>query len=78
MARPATPTTRFWHRPDHTFLFLARAFAPILAAKEAAAIIDIHSALSWWAVACIYSATKAALWSATNSLRLSSLPKACR
>ncbi|MCK3769772.1 SDR family oxidoreductase [Microbacterium aerolatum] len=52
-------------------LFLARAFAPILSAKSGnTAIIDIHSALSWLAVAGIYSATKAALWSATNSLRL--------
>ena len=51
-------------------LFLARAFAPILSARKESVIIDIHSALSWWAVAGIYSATKAALWSATNSLRL--------
>lgn len=56
-------------------LFLARAFAPILSAKAGnTAIIDIHSALSWWAVAGIYSATKAALWSATNSLRLELQP----
>lgn len=51
-------------------LFLARAFAPVLSAKEESVLIDIHSALSWYAVAGIYSATKAALWSATNSLRL--------
>lgn len=57
-------------------LFLARAFAPILAARGGnTAIIDIHSALSWWAVAGIYSATKAALWSATNSLRLELHPQ---
>ena len=55
-------------------LFLTRAFAPVLSANEASAIIDIHSALSWWAVAGIYSATKAALWSATNSLRLELAP----
>lgn len=56
-------------------LFLARAFAPILSAKgQNTAIIDIHSALSWYAVAGIYSATKAALWSATNSLRIELLP----
>jgi NAD(P)-dependent dehydrogenase (short-subunit alcohol dehydrogenase family) len=55
-------------------LFLARAFAPILATKEETVIIDIHSALSWYAVAGIYSATKAALWSATNSLRLELAP----
>ena len=55
-------------------LFLARAFAPILAAKKETVIIDIHSALSWYAVAGVYSATKAALWSATNSLRLELAP----
>lgn len=56
-------------------LLVARAYAPLLAAKgEGAAIIDIHSALSWWAVAGIYSATKAALWSITNSLRLELKP----
>lgn len=56
-------------------LFLARAFAPVLSAKKASAVIDIHSALSWYAVAGIYSATKAALWSATNSLRLELAPR---
>ncbi|GIE98722.1 SDR family oxidoreductase [Paractinoplanes rishiriensis] len=56
-------------------LFLARAFAPILSAKAGnTAIIDIHSALSWYAAAGIYSATKAALWSATNSMRLELKP----
>lgn len=56
-------------------LFLARAYAPILSAKGGnTAIIDIHSALAWYASAGIYSATKAALWSATNSLRLELQP----
>lgn len=55
-------------------VFLARAYAPLLANREGAAIIDVHSALSWYAVNGIYSATKAALWSATNSLRLELLP----
>ncbi|WP_026554432.1 SDR family oxidoreductase [Arthrobacter sp. 35W] len=55
-------------------LFLARAFAPILSAKDESVIIDIHSALSWYATSGIYSATKAALWSATNSLRLELAP----
>lgn len=55
-------------------LFLARAFAPILSTNTPATIIDIHSGLSWYAVAGIYSATKAALWSATNSLRLELAP----
>lgn len=56
-------------------LFLARAFAPVLTANDESILIDIHSALSWWAVAGIYSATKAALWSATNSLRLELAPR---
>lgn len=52
-------------------LFLARAYAPLLSAHEGeTAIIDIHSAMAWFAVGGIYSATKAALWSATNSLRV--------
>lgn len=56
-------------------LFLARAYAPFLSAHGgSAAIIDIHSALAWYAVAGIYSASKAALWSATNSLRLELQP----
>lgn len=55
-------------------LFLSRAFAPILTANAPAALINIHSALSWYAVAGIYSATKAALWSTTNSLRLELAP----
>lgn len=56
-------------------LFIARAFAPVLSAKDESVLIDIHSALSWYAVAGIYSATKAAFWSATNSLRLELAPE---
>ncbi|MFF5790602.1 SDR family oxidoreductase [Paeniglutamicibacter sp. NPDC012692] len=55
-------------------LFVARAFAPVLSANDNSVLIDMHSALSWYAVAGIYSATKAALWSATNSLRLELAP----
>lgn len=55
-------------------LNLTRAFAPVLAEKDGAVLINIHSALSWYAVAGIYSATKAALWSMTNSVRLELAP----
>ncbi|WP_317230424.1 SDR family oxidoreductase [Clavibacter sp. MX14-G9D] len=55
-------------------VLLTRAFAPVLSAAEGAALIDIHSALSWYAVAGAYSASKAALWSATNSFRLELAP----
>lgn len=56
-------------------LFLARAFAPILTSNDVSTLVQIHSLLSWYAVAGIYSATKAALWSATNSLRLELTPR---
>ncbi len=56
-------------------VLLSRAFAPILTSKDQAAIINIHSALSWYAMAGAYSAAKAALWSATNSLRLELHPQ---
>ena len=51
-------------------LAVAQAFAPILGANGGGALIDIHSALSWHAGGNAYSATKAAFWSITNSLRL--------
>src|SRR6185503_5140010 len=44
--------------------------APVLAANGGGALVDIHSALSWLARGGAYSASKAALWSLTNSLRL--------
>jgi NAD(P)-dependent dehydrogenase (short-subunit alcohol dehydrogenase family) len=51
-------------------LRVARAFAPVLAANGGGALVDIHSVLSWAAGAGAYGASKAALWSITNSLRL--------
>ena len=54
-------------------LEVARAFAPVLARNGGGALIDIHSALSWLARGGVYSATKAAFWSVTNSLRLALL-----
>lgn len=55
-------------------LRVARAFAPILAANGGGALVDIHSALSWLPGFGGYGATKAALWSITNSLRLELAP----
>ncbi|MFI8075339.1 SDR family oxidoreductase [Streptomyces sp. NPDC086033] len=56
-------------------VFLARAFAPILAAKPDSVLVDVHSVASWYAFGGVYSASKAALWSATNSLRIELAPK---
>ncbi|WP_138944952.1 SDR family oxidoreductase [Plantibacter sp. M259] len=55
-------------------LFMTRAFTPVLATAENAALINIHSVASWYAGAGVYSASKAAIWSATNSLRLELAP----
>jgi NAD(P)-dependent dehydrogenase (short-subunit alcohol dehydrogenase family) len=51
-------------------LELARAFAPVLAAQGGGAVIDIHSGRSWISGLGAYSASKAAFWGLTNSLRL--------
>jgi len=56
-------------------LLLARGFAPVLKGHNDAAIINIHSLLSWYATAGVYSVSKAALWSATNALRLELAPE---
>ena len=55
-------------------LRIAKAFAPILAANGGGALVDIHSVMSWVAGGGAYGATKAALWSITNSLRLEMAP----
>ncbi|ARB27401.1 SDR family oxidoreductase [Pseudomonas tolaasii] len=48
------------------------AFAPILAANGGGAVVNMHSALSWVNLpnTITYSASKAAVWSLTNGLRL--------
>ncbi|MER7501428.1 SDR family oxidoreductase [Nonomuraea pusilla] len=56
-------------------LRVARAFAPILAANGGGALVDMHSLLSWGAGAGAYGASKAALWSVTNSLRVELAPQ---
>ena len=56
-------------------VLLARAFAPILAAKPQSVLVDVHSVASWYGFGGTYSASKAALWSATNSLRLELAPR---
>jgi NAD(P)-dependent dehydrogenase (short-subunit alcohol dehydrogenase family) len=53
----------------------AKSFAPVLARNGGGAIVDVLSALSWLAVSGGYSASKAALWSVTNSLRLELAPQ---
>jgi NAD(P)-dependent dehydrogenase (short-subunit alcohol dehydrogenase family) len=61
--------TNFWGP-----ILVTRAFAPLIAANGGGAIVNMHSALSWVGVGS-YSATKAALWSASNSTRVELAPQ---
>lgn len=51
-------------------LAVAGAFAPALATNGGGALLNVLSVLSWIGIGDGYSATKAALWSATNTQRL--------
>ncbi|MFC7362269.1 SDR family oxidoreductase [Nocardioides astragali] len=53
---------------------VAAAFADRVA-ERSGAIVNVASALSWFALGGSYSASKAALWSATDSLRLELAPR---
>ncbi|MEU9170593.1 SDR family oxidoreductase [Streptomyces sp. NPDC048420] len=56
-------------------LLVTRAFVPIIERNGGGHILNVHSVLSWLGVAGSYSASKAALWSQTNSLRLDLKPR---
>ncbi|MGM1059364.1 SDR family oxidoreductase [Saccharothrix sp. Mg75] len=56
----------------------ARAFVPIIERNGGGHLLNVASALSWAALSGAYSASKAALWSQTNSLRLDLLPRGIR
>jgi len=55
-------------------LEVANAFAPVLAGRGGA-LVNVLSVLSWWGAMDAYSATKAALWSATNTQRVAHLAR---
>ncbi len=49
---------------------VARAFSPVLARHPSSSLINVLSVLSWLAYGKGYEISKAAAWSATNSLRV--------
>lgn len=49
---------------------VAQAFAQVLGRHDESLMVNMHSVFSWLAGAGAYGASKAALWSVTNSLRL--------
>ncbi|MES9525826.1 SDR family oxidoreductase [Streptomyces capoamus] len=56
-------------------LLVTRAFVPVIERNGGGHVLNVHSALSWLADGTPYSASKAALWSQTNSLRLELRPR---
>lgn len=58
-------------------LYVTRALAPVIERNGGGHILNVHSVLSWVSIpgAEAYSASKAALWSQTNSLRLALKPR---
>jgi len=64
--------THFWGTLDVT-----RTFSPVLAANGGGAIVNVLSALSWFAApgTGAYAAAKAAAWNMTNSVRLELAPQ---
>jgi NAD(P)-dependent dehydrogenase (short-subunit alcohol dehydrogenase family) len=50
-------------------LAMASAFADRIA-ERSGVIVNVSSVLAWWPVGATYGVTKAALWSATDSMRL--------
>jgi NAD(P)-dependent dehydrogenase (short-subunit alcohol dehydrogenase family) len=56
-------------------VLLTQAFVPVLTANTESVLVNIHSVASWYAFGGVYSASKAAMWSATNSLRLELDPR---
>lgn len=51
-------------------LHVTRAFLPVIEANGGGHVLNVHSVLSWLAEGHAYSASKAAFWSQTNSLRI--------
>ncbi|WP_405886260.1 SDR family oxidoreductase [Streptomyces longwoodensis] len=56
-------------------LLVTRAFVPVIERNGGGHVLNVHSVLSWLGVAGPYSASKAALWSQSNSLRLELRPR---
>ncbi|ALO97197.1 Short-chain dehydrogenase [Streptomyces hygroscopicus subsp. limoneus] len=56
-------------------LLVTRALAPAIERNGGGHILNVHSVLSWIGLTGSYSASKAALWQQSNSLRLELRPK---
>jgi NAD(P)-dependent dehydrogenase (short-subunit alcohol dehydrogenase family) len=67
---PAEELRRIFETNFFGTLALANAFAPVLAANGGGTLLNILSAAAWISVPTGYGTSKAAMWSATNALRV--------
>jgi len=70
LAQPEAETRRIFETNLFGTLNLSNAFAPVLGANGGGTMLNILSAAAWISIPTAYAASKAALWSATNGLRM--------
>jgi NAD(P)-dependent dehydrogenase (short-subunit alcohol dehydrogenase family) len=70
IAGPEDELRRIFETNFFGTLRVANAFAPVLFANGGGTLLNILSAASWISVPTGYAASKAAMWSATNALRV--------
>jgi NAD(P)-dependent dehydrogenase (short-subunit alcohol dehydrogenase family) len=70
IAGPEEELRRIFETNFFGTLRVSNAFAPVLAANGGGTLLNILSAAAWISMPTGYAASKAAMWSATNALRL--------
>jgi NAD(P)-dependent dehydrogenase (short-subunit alcohol dehydrogenase family) len=75
LASPVEDVRRDFATNFYGPLLVTRAFVPVIERNGGGHLLNVHSVLSWIGLAGSYSASKAALWSQTNSLRLALKPR---
>ena len=70
IAGPEDELRRIFETNFFGTLRVANAFAPVLSANGGGTLLNILSSASWISVPTGYAASKAAMWSATNALRV--------
>ncbi|MEU0513018.1 MULTISPECIES: SDR family oxidoreductase [Amycolatopsis] len=70
IAGPEDELRRIFETNFFGTLRVANAFAPVLGANGGGTLLNILSAASWFSIPTGYAASKAAMWSATNALRV--------
>ncbi|CEF41600.1 short chain dehydrogenase [Acetobacter senegalensis] len=70
LLQPEAETRRIFDTNFFGTLNVANAFTPVLGANGGGTMLNILSVAAWISIPTAYAASKAALWSATNGLRM--------